>query len=183
MVPHVLSRIGRAARASEASREMRFASGNAARRSMLRLLGPAACVALFVGASPSAAVGTTADADRVAPRPTTAAVAPATGDPDAGAKIYARCEACHALAYDRTGPRHCGLIGRKAGSVPGFDYSDAMKRSGIVWNAQTLDRFLADPAKTVPGTTMGYAGVKDPKERADLIAFLQQQSNGPSCTR
>jgi len=106
-----------------------------------------------------------------------------TGDPDAGAKIYARCEACHALAYDRTGPRHCGLIGRKAGSVSGFDYSDAMKRSGIVWNAQTLDRFLGDPVKTVPGTTMGYAGVKDPKERADLIAFLQQQSTGPSCTK
>ncbi|MCD6680540.1 MAG: c-type cytochrome [Burkholderiaceae bacterium] len=117
-------------------------------------------------------------------RPATAAVASATtGNPDAGAKIYARCEACHALAYDRTGPRHCGLVGRKAGSVAGFDYSDAMKRSAIVWNAQTLDRFLSDPAKTVPGTTMGYAGVKDPKERADLIAFLLQQSNGPSCTK
>lgn len=112
-----------------------------------------------------------------------AATPATTGDPNAGAKIYARCEACHALAYDRTGPRHCGLIGRKAGSVPGFDYSDAMKQSGIVWNAQSLDRFLADPAKTVPGTTMGYAGVKDAQERADLIAFLQQQSNGPSCTK
>ncbi|MCO5099372.1 MAG: cytochrome c family protein [Burkholderiaceae bacterium] len=109
--------------------------------------------------------------------------APASGDPDAGAKIYTRCEACHALAYDRTGPHHCGLIGRKAGSVPGFDYSDAMKRSGIVWNAKTLDRFLADPMKAVPGTTMGYAGVKDPKERADLVAFLEQQSNGPGCAR
>ncbi|MCD6674377.1 MAG: cytochrome c family protein, partial [Burkholderiaceae bacterium] len=69
------------------------------------------------------------------------------------------------------------------GSVPGFDYSDAMKRSGIVWNAKTLDRFLADPMKAVPGTTMGYAGVKDPKERADLIAFLVQQSDGPACAK
>ncbi len=111
------------------------------------------------------------------------AQAPRAGDPERGAKIYTRCEACHALAYDRTGPRHCGIIGRKAGSVPGFAYSDAMKRSGIVWSAATLDRFLADPLKTVAGTTMGYAGVTDPKERADLIAFLQQQSNGPACRK
>ncbi|MCD6674372.1 MAG: cytochrome c family protein, partial [Burkholderiaceae bacterium] len=96
----------------------------------------------------------------LAAAPVLAAAPAPVGDPAAGAKIYTRCEACHALAYDRTGPRHCGLIGRKAGSVPGFDYSDAMKRSGIVWNAKTLDRFLADPMKAVPGTTMGYAGVK-----------------------
>ena len=111
------------------------------------------------------------------------AAAPAAGDPAASAEIYTRCEACHALAWDRTGPRHCGLIGRKAGSVPGFAYSDAMKRSGIVWNAATLDRFLADPLRAVPGTTMGYAGVVDARERADLIAFLREQSNGPKCAR
>ena len=87
--------------------------------------------------------------------------------------MYSRCLACHALAYDRVGPRHCGLLGRRAGSVPGFQYSDAMKRSGLVWNEKTLDRFLADPLKTVPGTTMTYAGVADAKERADLIAYLK----------
>jgi len=65
------------------------------------------------------------------------------GDPKAGEAIYARCAACHALEYDRTGPRHCGLFGRRAGSVPGFDYSQAMKQSRIVWNEATLDRFLA----------------------------------------
>jgi len=166
MVPHLSSRPGRAAKAGDRRRVTRFVSGNAALRSAFRLLRPGAFAALVVAAPAFGATPATTGADL-----------------DAGAKIYARCEACHALAYDRTGPRHCGLIGRKAGSVPGFDYSDAMKRSGIVWNAQTLDRFLADPAKTVPGTTMGYAGVKDPKERADLIAFLQQQSNGPSCTK
>jgi cytochrome c len=91
-----------------------------------------------------------------------------------GEQVYARCQACHALEYDRTGPHHCGLFGRRAGSVPGFPYSDAMKRSDIVWSAQTLDRFLADPAATVPGTAMGYAGVKDPAERHALIAWLQQ---------
>ncbi|HEU4353390.1 MAG TPA: c-type cytochrome [Burkholderiales bacterium] len=100
------------------------------------------------------------------------AAALAAGDPQAGEQLYARCQACHALAYDRVGPRHCGLLGRRAGAVPGFEYSHAMKRSKLVWNEQTLDRFLADPLKTVPGTTMTYAGVADAKERADLIAYL-----------
>jgi cytochrome c len=101
----------------------------------------------------------------------------------AGEAVYARCLACHALAYDRTGPRHCGLFGRRAGSVPGFDYSPAMKRSGIVWNEKTLERFIANPGLTVPGTNMGYAGVKDKKERADLIAYLKQANQTPECGR
>lgn len=65
--------------------------------------------------------------------------------PDAGRgeQLYARCAACHALTFDRVGPRHCGLLGRRAGSVPGFDYSSAMKKSSIVWTEKTLDRFLA----------------------------------------
>jgi cytochrome c len=94
------------------------------------------------------------------------------GDLQRGEQIYARCGACHSLESDRTGPRHCGLFGRRAGSVPGFTYSRAMKQSGIVWNAQTLDRFLASPMSAVPGTTMGYAGIDDALERADLIAYL-----------
>jgi cytochrome c len=97
----------------------------------------------------------------------------AAGDPKAGEAVYARCLACHALAYDRVGPRHCNLLGRRAGSVPGFEYSPAMKRSRLVWDEKSLDRFLADPPKAVPGTTMTYAGVQDPKERADLIAYLR----------
>ncbi|HEX5930716.1 MAG TPA: c-type cytochrome [Methyloceanibacter sp.] len=96
----------------------------------------------------------------------------ATGDPQAGEAIYPRCAACHALAYDRVGPRHCGLIGRPAGSVAGFEYSPAMKRSKLTWTRESLERFLADPIGTVPGTTMTYAGVPDAKERADLIAYL-----------
>lgn len=99
----------------------------------------------------------------------------AAGDPRAGESIYPRCQACHALAYDRVGPRHCGLLGRRAGSVPGFAYSPAMRRSKLVWSERTLDRFLADPPGTVPGTTMTYAGVPDPRERADLIAWLKQK--------
>jgi cytochrome c len=109
------------------------------------------------------------------------APASAAGDAKAGEAVYARCQACHALAYDRTGPRHCGLVGRRAGSVQGFDYSPAMKRSGIVWSASTLDRFLANPTAAVPGTTMGYAGVTDAKERADLIAYLAQAGASSVC--
>ena len=104
------------------------------------------------------------------------AAGPATpalkGDPRHGEEIYSRCGACHSLESDRTGPRHCGLFGRRAGSVPGFNYSRAMRQSGIVWNTDTLDRFLASPTRVVPGTTMGYAGIDDAQERADLIAYL-----------
>ncbi len=105
------------------------------------------------------------------------------GDPVRGEAIYSRCGACHALAYDRTGPRHCGLIGRKAGTVPGFAYSDAMRRSGIVWNEQTLDRFLANPVAAVPGTSMGYAGIADARERSDLIAFLVRADASSACRK
>ena len=102
-------------------------------------------------------------------------------DAKAGEAIYERCAACHSLTHDRAGPRHCGLIGRHAASVPGYEYSDAMRRSGLVWTRRTLDRFLADPLKAVPGTSMGYAGVADAKERADLIAFLELSSKGAAC--
>ena len=105
----------------------------------------------------------------------------AAGDPKAGEAIYLRCAACHALAYDRTGPRHCGLFGRRAGTASGFDYSDAMRKSRIVWDDATLDRFLADPLRTVPGTTMGYAGIQDPRERADLVAYLKEAGRAAAC--
>jgi cytochrome c len=110
-----------------------------------------------------------------------AADGPLKGDPAAGKAVYDRCLACHALAYDRTGPRHCGLFGRRAGSVKDFAYSEAMKRSGIVWNERTLDRFLANPLAAVPGTAMGYAGVTDRKERADLVAWLRQANDSREC--
>lgn len=98
-----------------------------------------------------------------------------------GATIYERCAACHAIERNRTGPQHCGLFGRRAGTAPGFsDYSDAMRHSGIVWDAKTLDRFLRNPAAMVPGTMMGYAGIADPRERADLIAWLGQATR--TCT-
>ena len=110
---------------------------------------------------------------------TCAAAAP-PGDTRHGEEVYSLCLACHALAENRTGPRHCGLFGRRAGSVPGFAYSEAMKRSGIVWSAATLDGFLAAPSQVVPGTAM-YVDVRDAKERADLIAYLEQAGRSEVC--
>ncbi|GAB2897984.1 c-type cytochrome [Paralcaligenes ginsengisoli] len=104
-----------------------------------------------------------------------------TGNAGRGEAIYTRCLACHALAYDRTGPRHCGLFGRKAGSVKGFVYSDAMKNSKIVWTEETLNVFLKNPMADIPGTAMGYAGIPDPQERADLIAYLKRENESATC--
>jgi cytochrome c len=117
-----------------------------------------------------------------------AAPAAAGKGPDAaalqrGEQVYARCAACHAIEGNRTGPQHCGLFGRRAGTAPGFDaYSKAMRDSRIVWNERSLDAFLQAPTQAVPGTAMGYAGVKDPRERADLIAWLRQATRpGVNC--
>ena len=103
------------------------------------------------------------------------------GDARAGEAIYERCAACHSLDRDRAGPRHCGLLGRRAGSVKSFGYTEAMKRSRLVWTEATLDRFLADPLATVPGTAMGYAGISSARERADLIAYLEEAARSPAC--
>ena len=94
-----------------------------------------------------------------------------------GEQIYGRCLACHAIDRDRTGPRHAGLIGRRVGSVPGFNYSPALRKAGaagMVWDEATLNKFLENPTHFLPGTRMGYAGIKDAQERADLIAYLKK---------
>jgi cytochrome c len=109
------------------------------------------------------------------------AVAAPVGNAKRGADIYTRCQACHALDYNRTGPKHCGVVGRKSASVAGFDYSPAMKRAQLTWDAKTLDRFLANPPKVVPGTTMTYAGVPDAQERADLVAYLGAAGKKAPC--
>jgi cytochrome c len=100
-----------------------------------------------------------------------------------GEEVYNRCVACHALKADRVGPHHCGLIGRRAGSVPGFAYSEAMKKSKLVWDEKTLDRFLVNPMKVVPGTAMTYDGVPDSTDRHDLIAYLKHANAGPECRK
>ncbi|GIK98463.1 MAG: cytochrome c [Alphaproteobacteria bacterium] len=96
------------------------------------------------------------------------------GDAARGEALYARCQGCHSIERNRIGPMHRGLFGRQAGTVDGFNYSKAMQQSGIVWDEATLDAFLAAPRDVVPGTRMTYAGIKDPQERADLIAYLKE---------
>ena len=100
-----------------------------------------------------------------------------------GEQVYERCAACHAIDSNRTGPQHCGLWGRRAGTAQGYTaYSKALQSSAIVWDERSLNVFLKDPMKAVPGTTMGYAGVKDDGERADLIAWLKVATQpGKAC--
>ena len=98
----------------------------------------------------------------------------AEGDAARGEKVYERCEGCHSIERDRIGPRHQGVVGRKAATMPGFAYSAAMKASGLTWDEATLDRFLQAPTKLVPGTRMGFAGVPEERDRADLIAYLKK---------
>ena len=105
----------------------------------------------------------------------------ADGDPARGEKVYERCEGCHSIDRDRTGPRHLGVVGRKAASIAGFAYSAAMKNSGLTWDEATLDRFLQGPTKMVPGTRMGFAGVPEERDRADLIAYLAAANRDQAC--
>jgi cytochrome c len=77
------------------------------------------------------------------------------------------------------GPRHCGVVGRKAGSVADFQYTNEMKESGYTWDAATLDKFLTSPLSFVPGTAMGFAGFGDAKDRADVIAYLEAAAKDP----
>ena len=91
-----------------------------------------------------------------------------------GAARFADCAACHRLepGANNVGPSLHGIFSRKAGEVVDFRYSPAMKRSGIVWTPETLEKFITDPQAMVPGNRMPYAGMGIPSDRADLIAFL-----------
>lgn len=94
------------------------------------------------------------------------------GDPFRGHALYqSRCTACHSLDHSRIGPAHRGVFDRLAASVPGFDYSPALKHSGVRWTAANLNDWLTDPEAFIPGQKMGYQ-VSDPVDRRDIIAFL-----------
>jgi cytochrome c2 len=98
-------------------------------------------------------------------------------DVSAGERLFKRyCGVCHVAEKDTTrrmqGPNLWGLVGRKAGSVEGFRYSDANRNSGIVWTAETLDPYLTDPREVVKGTIMAFVGVKKPDERKAIIEYL-----------
>jgi cytochrome c len=106
-----------------------------------------------------------------------AAARPAAAqDAAAGEKDFAICLACHQIgptAKNAVGPVLNGVIGRKAGTYPGFKYSPANRDSGIVWSPEELDKYLTDPQKVVPKTLMIFPGLKEPQKRADVIAYLQ----------
>ena len=99
---------------------------------------------------------------------------------DAGAEVFSRCKACHALERNRTGPKLCHVVGREVGAIEGFHYSDALRQFGGVWTVERLSAFLESPTVTIRGTRMGYGGVKDADERAHLIRFLQASAQDPS---
>lgn len=83
-----------------------------------------------------------------------------------------RCTGCHALDRNQVGPLHRGVYGRRAGSVPGYAYSPALKASRIVWSEATLEAWLTDPGALVPGQKMGFRAAL-PQDRADIIAYLK----------
>ena len=100
----------------------------------------------------------------------------ADGDAARGEKRFDECAACHSVerGVNNVGPSLAGIFTRKAGDLPDFRYSPAMKRSGIAWSPQTLDSFVGDPQKLVPANRMPYAGMADAGARADLIAYLRE---------
>ena len=104
------------------------------------------------------------------------ATAALAADPAAGQQIFkAQCGICHSVASGQNGigPTMFGVVGRSAGSVPGFQYTADHKKLGVTWDAVTLDKYLTNPRAMVPDTTMIYAGLKDDAKRADLIAYLE----------
>jgi cytochrome c len=98
-------------------------------------------------------------------------------DPAAGEEVFKKCRVCHQVgetAKNAVGPKLNGLFGRTAGSVEGFNYSPANKNSGITWNEDNFKKYIADPKGFMPGNKMAFAGLKEEKDIADLVAFLKQ---------
>ena len=97
------------------------------------------------------------------------------GDPARGEQLYEACTDCHSLDKNDVGPRHRGVVGRKAGSLPDYSYSEALKSSNIIWNEETLDKWLTDPQALVPGAKM-YFHLDNAQDRADVIAYLKERA-------
>jgi cytochrome c len=101
----------------------------------------------------------------------------AAGNPAQGQRVFDACAACHSLQPDQnmTGPSLAGVWNRKAGTLASFTrYSPALKSANIEWNDKTLDEWIADPQHLIPSNEMTFAGIKDPQQRTDLLAFLKQ---------
>lgn len=98
-----------------------------------------------------------------------------TGDAAKGEKLFVQCKTCHVLepGVNRIGPSLAGIVGRAAGTVEGYKYSDANKNRGITWSKEKLYQFLENPQRVIPGTKMAFAGLPAGQDRADVIAFLE----------
>lgn len=103
--------------------------------------------------------------------------AASAADAARGAEVYDEqgCSGCHAAKEVLVGPPHCGVVGRAAGSVEGYAYSDVIASSGLTWDEETLDQFIGSPLSFLPGTNMGFAGLYDEADRASLIEFLKTE--------
>lgn len=103
------------------------------------------------------------------------AMAHAAGDAKAGATVFKRCEVCHTDKKgggDGLGPNLFGVVGRKSATRPGYAYSGPLQKSGIVWNEANLTKWVASPARMVPGTKMAFGGITSKKQQADVVAYL-----------
>jgi len=140
-------------------------------------------VATVAGGSDAAAQN-----DASAPTEDAAAAEPETpgakilaqGDPTAGEKVFRKCKACHTVEEDgpsRVGPNLYGIVGASVAAVDGFRYSGALTDHGGDWTPDRLAAFLANPRKAVPGTKMGFAGLRKPEDQADVIAYLASLSD------
>jgi cytochrome c len=125
----------------------------------------------------------TADAAPAAPEMvaleiTDASGAQLSGNPTQGQRIFVQCATCHSVnaGENRVGPSLHGIVGRQAGTVPGFRYSEANRTSGITWTEQELFTYLENPQARIRGTIMAFGGLRRPQDRADVIAYLKQQS-------
>jgi cytochrome c len=99
----------------------------------------------------------------------------ADGDPANGAKLFKpKCGLCHSTeaGQNKVGPSLAGVVGRKAGTIATYSYSDAMRNSGLTWDSATLDTYLAGPRAKVPGTKMTFVGLPKESDRADIISYL-----------
>ena len=135
------------------------------RSSPISVVGVVPMVLAFMFVGPASAVAQT----------------PGGGDPARGATLFQQCAACHSVepGVHLTGPSLAAVWNRRAGTVPGFvRYTESLKRAGITWDAPTLDRWLARPQAVVPDTTMTFPGLENPRQRADMVAYLKALAEG-----
>jgi cytochrome c len=136
------------------------------------------------GAEPAATPAAAAPAPQASPEEVQALLAslPApynTADLENGRRKFGMCRSCHTIVEggaNLTGPNLHGVFGRKAGALEGYNYSEVVKNAGFVWDAEHLDKWLAEPRTFLPGTKMSFAGLKNEKDRIDLIAYLKVET-------